>query len=98
MLNNKQINLWRGDEEPPTTHHLWIKGDLTIELYDGEKWITFVDNAYISQELIKMQEAVDNISTATLKTGYTGTYLNKEDSVAKSFEMIDTLLEAQIRE
>ena len=98
MINNKQINLWRGDEDPSTTQHLWIKKDLTIEIHNGEKWVTFVDNAYISQELIKMQEVIDSINTNTLKTGYTGTYLNKEDSVSKSFEMIDTLLETQILE
>ena len=61
MLNNKQINLWRGDEDPPTTHHLWIKEDLTIELHDGEKWITFIDNVSTAKAIVEIIERLDSL-------------------------------------
>ena len=45
MIKNKQVNMWRGSEEPPTIYHVWIKDDLTIELYNGSEWeFTFIDD------------------------------------------------------
>lgn len=44
LLINKQINLWRGPDEPPTKYHLWIVNDSLLRLYDGTQWRTFLDN------------------------------------------------------
>lgn len=43
MINNRQVNLWRGNQEPPTIYHIWIK-DNKLLLYDGNNWKTFLDN------------------------------------------------------
>lgn len=44
LLINKQINVWRGPNEPPTKYHLWIINDSQLRLYDGTQWKTFLDN------------------------------------------------------
>lgn len=44
MINNRQVNLWRGNQEPPTIYHIWIKDNNKLLLYDGNNWKTFLDN------------------------------------------------------
>lgn len=44
ILLNKQVNVWRGDQEPPTIYHVWISGSQTLKLYNGKEWQTFLDN------------------------------------------------------
>lgn len=41
IVNNRQVNVWRGIAEPPTIHHLWIKDEATIFIYDDDenKWV-----------------------------------------------------------
>lgn len=41
IVNNRQVNVWRGTSEPPTIHHLWIRDESTVLIYDDEleKWI-----------------------------------------------------------
>jgi len=33
--------VWRGTAEPPTIHHLWIRDESTVLIYDDEleKWV-----------------------------------------------------------
>lgn len=61
MVNNKQVNFWRGDMTPPTIYHIWIKDNSKMLLYDGEKWVVFLDNKEIIDILDKIQEMLDNI-------------------------------------
>lgn len=61
MVNNKQVNFWRGDMTPPTIYHIWIKDNSKMLLYDGEKWVVFLDNKEIVDILDKIQEMLDNI-------------------------------------
>lgn len=44
MINNRQVNLWRGNQEPPTIYHIWIKDNNKLLLYDGNNWKIFLDN------------------------------------------------------
>lgn len=41
LVNNRQVNVWRGTAEPPTIHHLWIRDESTVLIYDDEenKWV-----------------------------------------------------------
>jgi hypothetical protein len=59
MINNKQINIWRGDQTPPTIYHVWIKDNSKLLLYNGTEWVVFLDN----KELI---ENVNNLLKATV--------------------------------
>lgn len=61
MVNNKQVNFWRGDMTPPTIYHIWIKDNSKMLLYDGEKWVVFLDNKEIINILDKIQEMLDNM-------------------------------------
>lgn len=59
MINNKQVNLWRGDEIPPTIYHVWIYKNIEIRLYNGEEWVVFVNSFEVTQEILKLQENVN---------------------------------------
>lgn len=45
LVNNRQVNVWRGSQEPPTIHHVWIKDETALYLYDSsvEKWVSFME-------------------------------------------------------
>ena len=55
MINNRQVNLWRGNQEPPTIYHIWIKDNNKLLLYDGNNWKTFLDESAVAaiQEALK---------------------------------------------
>lgn len=55
MINNRQVNLWRGNQEPPTIYHIWIKDNNKLLLYDGNNWKTFLDESAVAaiQETLK---------------------------------------------
>lgn len=59
FINNRQVNLWRGSNEPPTKYHIWIKDDKLL-LYNGEQWIVFVDNFESVSDLKKAIEKLNN--------------------------------------
>lgn len=61
MVNNKQVNFWRGDMTPPTIYHIWIKDNSKMLLYDGEKWVVFLDNKEIIDILNKVQQLLDEM-------------------------------------
>lgn len=58
MINNKQVNIWRGSDPPPTIYHVWIWNDLAIKLYDGTEWVTFTDNVSLINQLNALLERV----------------------------------------
>lgn len=61
MVNNKQVNFWRGDMTPPTIYHIWIKDNSKMLLYDSEKWVVFLDNKEIIDIIDKVQERLDDL-------------------------------------
>lgn len=61
MVNNKQVNFWRGDQTPPTIYHIWIRDNSKMLLYDGEKWVVFLDNKEIIDILDKIQQLLDEM-------------------------------------
>lgn len=61
MVNNKQVNFWRGDTIPPTIYHIWIKDNSKMLLYDGSQWVVFLDNKEIIEIVNKVQEKLDNM-------------------------------------
>lgn len=58
MINNRQVNIWRGDEEPPTIYHVWIWKDLSLKLYNGTEWVTFIDDLSIIEQLNALLDRV----------------------------------------
>lgn len=63
MINNRQVNFWRGDKIPPTIYHIWIKDNSKMLLFNGSKWIIFLDNAEIVDVINKFQEALDDMQS-----------------------------------
>lgn len=63
MVNNRQVNFWRGDITPPTIYHIWIKDNSKMLLYDGEKWVVFLDNKEIIDILDNIQNMIDEMQT-----------------------------------
>lgn len=61
MINNKQVNIWRGDEEPPTLFHVWIYQNEKILLHNGEEWVVFINDRELTNKIIKLQEDLNNL-------------------------------------
>ena len=34
MIDNKQINIWRGSSSPPTIYHIWINNENQLLKYN----------------------------------------------------------------
>lgn len=71
-MNNKNISVWRGDNTPPTQHHLWLKNNGKLYVNIDEQWQE-IDKDSISQitetlnqhaaKLDNHQTALDDINT-----------------------------------
>lgn len=61
MINNKQVNVWRGDTEPPTIYHVWIYNNTKMLLYNETKWVVFIDDAGTIERINSLIERVDVI-------------------------------------
>lgn len=61
MINNRQVNIWRGDQEPPTIYHIWIWKDLSLKLYNGTEWVTFIDDLSIVEQLNALLDRVASL-------------------------------------
>lgn len=59
MINNKQVNIWRGDREPPTIYHVWITDEWILKLYNGTEWIPFVDNMEVVIQIDALLNRLD---------------------------------------
>lgn len=62
IINNRQVNLWRGSSEPPTKYHIWIKGTKLL-LYDGQSWVVFIDNF---ESISDLQSAIEELKKITI--------------------------------
>lgn len=68
MINNKQVNLWRGDSTPPTIYHIWIKDDSKLLLYNGTEWKVFLNNSDLVQVIDAVQELQEKVVELGNKT------------------------------
>lgn len=102
MINNKQVNLWRGQDIPPTIYHVWIKDNSKMLLYNGTEWVVFVDNKGIIDEVNKFLESTVNgkplkdnpvLDGTDIKLG--GNSVNANDTIAENILKITDLLSTQ---
>ena len=61
IINNKQINIWRGQDIPPTLYHLWLYNESELKIYNGVEWITVIDSINIAERLIELSDKIDNL-------------------------------------
>lgn len=68
MIKNKQVNLWRGPEVPPTLYHIWLKDEKQLLRYDEDKkdWVVFLDSYEINRVIQNFMDDLDNILDATI--------------------------------
>ena len=69
MVNNRQVNFWRGDTIPPTIYHIWIKDNSKMLLFDGTQWVIFLDNKEILDLINKVQEKLDKMQAQITDLG-----------------------------
>lgn len=63
MINNKQVNIWRGDQEPPTLFHVWIYNNEEIRLYNGTNWARLTNDCETIDKINKLQDDVDLVKS-----------------------------------
>ena len=56
IINNKQINIWRGSDVPPTLYHIWLFNESELKIYNGVEWITIIDSINIAERLIELSD------------------------------------------
>ena len=61
MIENKQVNLWRGSQEPPTLYHIWLKDESQLLRYDEDlkDWLVFLDSNKIGKII---SDFMDNLN------------------------------------
>lgn len=71
MINNKQVNIWRGIDPPPTIYHVWIYNDSQLRLYNEEKetWTIFIDDIVT---IAKMNEVLSQLDIIEQDIGKLG--------------------------
>lgn len=68
MIRNKQVNLWRGPDPPPTIYHIWLKDESQLLRFDDDlqKWEVFLDSKGIAQKLVEFMEILDELAKFTI--------------------------------
>lgn len=61
MNLNRQINIWRGDNTPPTDHHLWIFNESLIKIKVDDEWVTLIDSIDVTNKLLELGEKVERL-------------------------------------
>ena len=89
-FDNKQINVWRGSEPPPTNYHMWIFTDLTIKLFIDGEWTTFIDNAKIGQSIVEIIERLDSLEDF-MNNATVNNKLVKDNPVLDASDLLNTV-------
>lgn len=63
MINNKQINVWRGTDEPPTIYHVWIYGMTKMLLHNGTEWVVFIDDLATVDRIEQLISSIETVNT-----------------------------------
>ena len=68
MINNKQVNIWRGTDPPPTKYHIWFKDETYLLKYDEalQDWIIFLDSKGIDNKISEVLELLYQLSDFTV--------------------------------
>lgn len=61
MINNRQVNVWRGTDEPPTIYHVWILGLSKMLLHNGTEWVVFIDDFKTIEKIEDLLKSVEEI-------------------------------------
>lgn len=111
MIKNKQVNLWRGNDPPPTLYHIWFKDEKVLLRYDEEAkdWVVFLDSGRISEVIAQFLDTIDSMSVnghlisespvldgSDLLVGSNGHYVKENDTLQEATLKLDSLLTTKI--
>ena len=111
MIKNKQVNLWRGDQAPPTLYHIWFKDERLLLRYDEEvkDWVVFLDSGHIAEVIAEFLDTIDNMSInghpisespvldgSDLLVGEDGHYVKQDDTLQEATLKLDSLLTTKV--
>lgn len=101
-----QVNIWRGQSEPPTLYHVWIKDDDSLYLYSkvDKKWNKFLDSTDFKTVIDKIQNDLDSITVngkhivdnpilnaSDISINQDGNYVMSGDTLQKIISTFDNL-------
>lgn len=111
MIQNKQVNLWRGTDPPPTLYHIWFKDESQLLRYDEtiKDWVVFLDSGRIVKLIQDFMDTLDNLSinghlltenpvldSSDLLVGQDGHYIKKENTIQQATLKLDSLLTTKV--
>lgn len=113
MIGNKQVNLWRGPDPPPTFYHIWFKDERQLLRYneDTESWEVFLDSGGIVKLIKDFMDRIEELSI----NGYSllsspvlnaqdilleqdGHYIKKKNTLQQVALKLDSLLTTKVYE
>ena len=89
IINNRQINIWRGLEPPPTIYHLWLYNESELKLYNGTGWVTIVDSINIAERLNELADNIQSIQENFANTTVNGKYI-KDNPILNTDDILNT--------
>lgn len=68
MIENKQVNLWRGNQAPPTLYHIWLRNESQLLRYDEEEktWVIFLDSTEIGKAISKFMSDIQDMLNSSI--------------------------------
>lgn len=111
MIQNKQVNLWRGTDPPPTLYHIWFKDESQLLRYDEtiKDWVIFLDSGKVMSLISEFMDLLDSLSVnghplsenpvldaSDLLVGRDGHYIKKENTLQQATLKLDSLLTTKV--
>lgn len=111
MIQNKQVNIWRGTDLPPTLYHIWFKDESQLLRYDEniKDWVVFLDSGEIVKLISDFMNLLDTLSInghllsespildgSDLKVGRNGHYIKEGDTLQQATLKLDSLLTTKV--
>jgi hypothetical protein len=64
MIQNKQVNIWRGNDTPPTLYHIWFKDESQLLRYDDKlkDWVIFLDGGQMAKLIKDFMDSLESLS------------------------------------
>ena len=111
MIQNKQVNLWRGSDPPPTLYHIWFKDESQLLRYDDEikDWVVFLDSGKVAKLISDFMNILETVTInghpiqespdldgSDILVGHNGHYIRKENTLQQATLKLDSLLTTKI--
>lgn len=99
-LNNKQVSIWRGNDEPPTKYHIWITKfiirqeplieEWILRLFNGVEWVPFINDAEIAAQIGQALEKIAALETRVvdLENNTINGYLIKDNPILNASDLL----------